>query len=475
MKYRILLTLLLGGCVYYNGMYNANRLARSAKKAEREGRTFDATSLWGQVATKAESVLVRHPTSKYAEEASVLRGVALARMGQCDEALGPLSRIGLTGHRADLGEEALLAAGRCQMAVGNLTAADASFSQLTQSRDTDRRREAHYQHARLLRLAGRYQEALGTLESYRDPRAQTERVLSLAGAGRAQEAFVLADSLMALGDTTRRWDSVVVALGQQDPVAASTLVDRIRRLPGQTPESQARLLLEDGLRLAPVDTARAARRLREAGGAESSGDAAGRARVELVRLELKRVRRPEDLPLIQDSLKMIAQRFKMVSDQTSQLASAIASVHAAATGVTPPTPQGDLRLFLAAEAARDSLDAPLLAAGIFRRILDWWPTSPYAPKVVLATQQLDRTWGDSVRAILETRYPDSPYLALIRGEPTPAYEQLEDSLGAFAASLAAKPAPIGVPRRRPPVPADDIQPGRRPAPRTGGTRVIDPQ
>jgi hypothetical protein len=474
MRYRILLTVLLGGCVYYNGMYNANRLARSAKKAEREGRTFDATSLWGQVATKAESVLVRHPTSKYAEEASVLRGVALARMGQCDEALGPLSRIGLTGHRADLTEEAWLASGRCQVALGNLTAGDAAFSQLIQSKDPERRREAHYQHARLLRLAGRYEEALSTLETYREPRVQTERLLSLAGAGRAPEAFALADSLVAQRDTSRRWDSVVVALGHQDPVAASTLVDRIRRLPGQTPESQARLLLEDGLRLARVDTARAARRLREAGGAEGSGDAPGRAKVELLRLELRRVSRPEDLPPIMDSLKVIAQRFRMTSDQTTQLGSTIASVHATTTGVTPPTPQGDLRLFLAAEAARDSLEAPLLAAGIFRRILDWWPTSPYAPKVVLATQQLDTTWVDSARAILETRYPDSPYLALIRGEPTPAYQQLEDSLGAFAASFAARPAPAGV-RRRQPAPDDDIQPGRRPSPRAGGTGVVDPQ
>ena len=68
-----LLTALLGGCVYYNGMYNANRLAHSARKAEREGRTFEANNLWGQVATKAESVVVRHPTSKYAEEAAVLQ------------------------------------------------------------------------------------------------------------------------------------------------------------------------------------------------------------------------------------------------------------------------------------------------------------------------------------------------------------------------------------------------------------------
>src|SRR5918992_5551018 len=106
------LTGLLGGCVYYNGMYNANRLARSARKAEREGRTFEANNLWGQVATKAESVLVRHPTSKYAQEAGLLRGVALARMGQCDQALGPLSQLAMTSAKSDLIEDALLAAGR---------------------------------------------------------------------------------------------------------------------------------------------------------------------------------------------------------------------------------------------------------------------------------------------------------------------------------------------------------------------------
>jgi tetratricopeptide (TPR) repeat protein len=473
MRYRILLVVLLGGCVYYNGMYNANRLARSAKKAEREGRTFEATSLWGQVATKAESVIVRHPTSKYAEEASVLRGIALARMGQCDEALGPLSRIGLTAHRPDLTEEALLGTGRCQITLGNLAAGDAAFGQLLQSKDPERRREAHYQHARVLRLSRHYEEALSTLESYREPRVQTERLLSLAGAGRGPEAFALADSLMTQRDTTRQWDSVVVALGQQDPVAASTLVDRIRRLPGRTPESQARLLFDDGLRLARVDTARAARRLREASGTGSTDNAAGRARLELVRLDLTRVSRPEDLAPIMDSLNAITRRFRL-SDQASQLGPAVAAVHATTTSVTPPTPQGDLRLFLAAEAARDTLEAPRLAAAIFRRILDWWPSSPYAPKVVLATQQLDSTWADSARVILEARYPDSPYLALIRGEPTPAYKQLEDSLGAFAASLAVRATPAGV-RPRQPVKDDDIQPGRRPAPGTGGTRIPEPQ
>src|SRR5688572_26154473 len=139
---------LLGGCVYYNGMYNANRLAKSARKAEREGRTFDANNLWGQVATKAESVVVRHPTSKYADQAAVLRGLALARLGQCEQALAPLGRASLLKASSDLAEDALLATGRCQVTLGNLPAGDAAFVLLLDSRNSERQIEASFQHAR---------------------------------------------------------------------------------------------------------------------------------------------------------------------------------------------------------------------------------------------------------------------------------------------------------------------------------------
>ena len=141
---------LLGGCVYYNGMYNANRLANSARKAEREGRTFEANNLWGQVATKAESVVVRHPKSKYAEEAAILKGLALARLGQCEQALGPLGRVTVASVGTDLTEDAWLATGRCQVAMGNIAAGDAAFAQVIESKNSWRRREARFRRAQTL-------------------------------------------------------------------------------------------------------------------------------------------------------------------------------------------------------------------------------------------------------------------------------------------------------------------------------------
>jgi len=461
---------MLGGCVYYNGMYNANRLARSARKAEREGRTFEANNLWGQVATKAESVLVRHPGSKYANEAELLRGVALARMGQCDQALGPLSLLATTSTKSDLIEDALLASGRCHVAVDNLTAADAAFTQLLESKDPHRQREARFQHARLLRQTGYYQDALAALAGIAEPRAQTERVLALSGAGRLPEALALTDTLVAQGDTTKRWDSVVVLLAEVNPAAASRVLDRVRRVAKGTPELQARTLLEDGLRLSSTDTSRAVQRFREVVLLKGTGEAAGRASQALAKLDLARASRAEDLPPIQDSLKKLALRFEIVSDEITRLATTVTEVHRAGSAVTPETPQGDLRVFLAAEAARDTLGALRLAEALFRRLPEEWPLSPYAPKAILAAQQINPGWVDSARALLDQQYYDSPYLATIRGDITPEYRQLEDSLGAFAASLAVVRPSRGV--RRKPVPAE---PGRRLRPTSGGSKVPEPQ
>jgi tetratricopeptide (TPR) repeat protein len=469
-----LIAALLGGCVYYNGMYNANRLARSARKAERDGRTLEANNLWGQVATKAESVVARHPTSKYAEEAIVLRGVALARLGQCEQALGALARTPLGSMPDDLTEDGLLATGRCQLALGNIPASEAAFSQLLDSKDRERRREAHFQHARLLRQSGRYREALRVLEGVKDPRADSERILALAGADRLPEALALTDSLIARRDTARPWDSLMVVLGRQSPAAASRVLDRIRPLPVRSPDIQTRRLLEDGIRLAYSDTARAGRRFREVLSVGGNSDAAGRASLQLVLMDLRRARRVEDLPPVIRALKTVSDRFETVAYESTQLGATVAGIHGAATSVTWETPRGDLRLFLAAEAARDSLRAPGLAQGLFHRILEDYPNSSYAAKVVLAVQQLDSTWADSARGLLEGLYLDSPYLAMIRGESSEEYRKLEDSLGAYAATLAVK-APVAGPRPRriPAVREDADEPRRRP-PAPGTSRVPEP-
>lgn len=79
MKRAVPLLLLLTGCVYYNGMYNANRFASRARKAELNGRTFEAQEFWAQAEVRADTVVARHPDSKWTDDAQLIRGEAMVQ------------------------------------------------------------------------------------------------------------------------------------------------------------------------------------------------------------------------------------------------------------------------------------------------------------------------------------------------------------------------------------------------------------
>lgn len=465
----------LSGCVYYNGMYNANRLARSAQKAERDGRTFEANNLWGQVATRAESVVVRHPRSKYVNQAMVLKGVALARLGQCPNAIGPLGRSSLIDQHSDLAEEAALALGRCELETGDPAAAEAALARAQASKNSRRQQEGRLQRARALRLIGRPEEALQTLAGLEGTRVDQERLLALAGAGRPDQTLALADSVLARNDSTIVWDSVLVALARTDPLAASKLVDGLRGQPKSSPATLARRLLEDGIRLASVDSARATQRLLEASRVGAGTESGERAQLHVIRLDLARVRQPAELSPVDSGLRRLARAGTGVASEARQLQFLVGRVRSQSASVQPGSPEGDLRLFLTAETARDSLGAPLLAVGLFRRIAEGWPESPYAPKALLAAQQLDSAWADTARVLLSEHYSDSPYLAFVRGEDAPAFRQLEDSLRAFAAAEPARAQPGAAP-----VPGENpIRPGGRRRPQEpndtpGARRRVEP-
>jgi hypothetical protein len=122
----------------------------------------------------------------------------------------------------------------------------------------------------------------------------------------------------------------------------------------------------------------------------------------------------------------------------------------ASDSVAAGAPAPDLRLFLAAEVTRDSLDLPSLAGILWRRIVLEYPESPYAAKAWLALGALDRSGADSSLAVLTERYPDSPYYLAAQGQDAPGFVALEDSLFRFAIAMrrAARP----------------LTPGRQPAP-----------
>ena len=77
------LSTLLAGCVYYNAMWSAERYAKDARKLDARGQVSEARSQWAQAAAKAEVVAIKHPHSRWADDALALQAEGLARSGSC--------------------------------------------------------------------------------------------------------------------------------------------------------------------------------------------------------------------------------------------------------------------------------------------------------------------------------------------------------------------------------------------------------
>lgn len=433
----ILLTALSAGCAYYNGLYNANAFAHRAEKAEREGRTLDAQSLWGQVAVKAETVLARHPRSKWATEARFLQGKSLERLGDCGAAVGPLGRVVSEGAESRFVEEAALRLSACMVTLGDLEAAGFAVVRLVDDPDPARRAEARWRAGLAYRHAGRAVEAVPLLQGSTRPEARGELAAALADAGRPAEGMALADSLLAVGDTLAPWGAIVAAIGRVDTLGASALLDRILSARAPSPDSGASWLTTDARRLLPRDEARGLDRFEAAYAYASTRSTGVDARIFGLR---HRLGSTTDLSLLDTIPLLLAEIEPSAGDammRARQLVVVAASVKLRHDSLVVSAPEGDLRGFLLGEALRDSVHAPRLAAQVWRRVLAERPESPYAPKLLLAIAATDRSFADTAAALLAGRYAASPYVVVLSGQGDPMFRVLEDSLGRFAARRAA--------------------------------------
>jgi len=448
--------LLLVGCTYYNGMYNARRLASDATKADQKGRTFEANRLWGLAGIKAESVIVQHPKSKYVPEALAIRATSFERANDCAAAV-PLAQHALTiTNDAKVLDRASLALGRCYDKLGDQGAATAAFARLLTSTQATLRSEALYRHGRALRNDSRFDEAMVELSQSKDPRAMGERAAALLGVGRIDQGLVVVDSLLVRPDSQAPWSDILALYAGADPGGASALVSRLaddKRFPI---DNRVHWLLEDGQRLAVYAPGQAQERFNQAIALGGTSAGARDARAASVRLQVAQVGTPADLPPVIDHLAELGEG-ATASPAIARILTAARLVVAVADSQSVARPQGDMRLFVGAEVARDSLQAISLAGWLLTDLVTKWPASPYAPKALISLAMLSPDSAEAYRGELENQYADSPYLAVMRGADPPAYQHLEDSLWVFARSMR-----LTAPRPRP------GRPGARPTTRDPG-------
>jgi len=441
-RWPVLGLVLLAGCVYYNGMYNANRLAHAAEKAEREGRPFDAQSNWAQAEVRADTVLARHGSSEWADDALLIKGKARLKQDDCPGAVAPLQTVILNSPDPELQAEASLALAECQLQLGEPGSALSLLVPVLRGENQERRVRALRLRVRALNRLGRYQEAVAALEEIPQP-PNSERLVALSGARHVPEALTLAESLRAAPrpDTSIAWDSVLAVLGRVDPAAGTRLTEILMAPDTVSPTRRARLLVEDAQRWLGHDTAAAQARLARAAEIKPANQYSNAARLTQAKIALARVDGTADLDTVATLLQPLLTTAGFEGLAAKGLAQAITRVRATLDSVGPGTPAGDLETFLTAELARDSLRAPALAKRLFHRVGEVWPASPYAPKALLALALADPTHAEAYYSEAGERYPESPYLLYLSGTSTPDLLALEDSLRLYAFTRLGAPTP----------------------------------
>ena len=443
-----LLVLTSAGCAYYNAMWSAERYAKDARKAERRGQLSEARSHWAQAAVKAERVALRHPRSRWADDALTLQAEGLARSGACDEAADIIKRVRESVQDRALLERVALVSAECALSARQPMQAEAALAPALASRDESRRSRAELLAGQTAAQRLDYDAAVTHFERSRETAARPARARALIEAERTAEAARVIESLTGPEFEADRADLLARLAtagrggggGEGGPDTASETLDRLLARGKHIPfQEQARLLIGDAdRRLAHGDYDAASARYRRAAAIAPAGTGeAGLAALGIQRVLLAGARERSDLKPIEAELARLslepgAVAAKRILDLVRQ------------TAIIPETPAAGFR---AAEFARDSLGAPALAGSLFLELAARDTASLYAPKALVAAIALLPERHDSIVGVLDTTYPASPYTRAFHGEPSVAYAAAEDSLaralGVQIARSVVAPAGVG--------------------------------
>jgi hypothetical protein len=433
---------LLSGCVYYNAIYNAQRLFDQGERAHWSGRDSVAAERYEEVIRKAADGYRRQPDGPWADEALYLIGRAHFRRGRMRAA-----RAALREAAADAGDttarlDAICYLGATLVASGDVERGMPLLDEALRGlRSGPASAEGHLWRARAFLEQGRLERGWQDLDAVKrtDRRlrvaAGLERLRWGAHYGDHLQVREAAAGLLSEPEAGQRADSILTLMAavaeRWGAADAAQLLSGVGAAPGErTVRGEVRLARAHYLRAAG-DTAMAADEARAV--AAGIGSSAGSARILLARWRLARAQGLSETQHVVALLRPAAKDAAVAR----MLVDLKALSDLSAAGLDDP-----LGWFAAGEIARDRLGAPYLALGFFLAYADAAPHEPWAPKAILAALSVAPSEG--TRAWLRGRLEGlagSPYVRAARGEPAPGLESLDEELAErLKAVRAALPA-----------------------------------
>lgn len=443
---------MLGGCVYYNGVYNARAATARADALSRRGFADSARVYWQRGADAAEGVLRRAPQSEWHAEMLLHAGRSAAMLADCQLAGERLNAFAALPQAVNADRVlASLALSTCDMRVGDYDLIEARLAPLSTS---------------------------GAFTNH--PALMADVVRARAQAALAAGAFSRADSLLlALPAEEAPWERLAVAAsGNNWPDVEFWLLDRAAT-------GDARPEVDAILRRAVVagETARVMRvvdafeagttprrdrvRLQLLAGEqlEQSRDTAG-ARAYYVRIaersaldSLARTEASARMALLDlagvdsiASLRLWLARAFLDAEGASRSArlDRAQSVSTLFLMLHDSDDASGAAMFLAGEVARDSLHHESLAVEAWRTLTTRWPAAPLAARALVMAAHVRPDSAALWHREVDARYATSSMAAWLRGESIvdAADYRAADALLAGRWALAANALPDTLRARR---------------------------
>lgn len=406
---------LIGGCGYFNSLYNANRSFAVAERASRTGDRVTAAREYRNAIERAAVSYRNHGDSRWADDALLLLGRARFALNEHDAAAAAMrtllgqstdakmravahAYLGAALFRLDDSRAALvhldsaamaLRAGTEEAAFASLWRARAGFEQ-SRSDTAWADLAAAMAHERIAHEAAL--EGVRRGLEQRDSVRTFEFMQHLAATRHDGSTIERVDSLLAT--ISIEW-SPAIGFAASAPLAQASWPPELRDRIGLM---RARVALDAG------DAAAALQLALEVAGAVNLG-VGSRARLLAAEIRLARAGSVEELDEIADLL--------LAAYDNRQALDLLRDVQAARLLLEQgEDPARSISLFAAAEFLRDELHARTLAQRVFLDFAARQPANVWAGKAALAAHQIEQT--DETAVLLE-ELSDNPYVRAARG------------------------------------------------------------
>jgi tetratricopeptide (TPR) repeat protein len=433
------------GCVYFNALYNANRLFDQGSAEIEDGRVAAGRGNLGASIEKAERIVANKPNSRWADDA--LRLTTRARILREEWMEAAESAVLLLAYAKTAEDSAEVAGylGTAKIYLGELAVADSLLSVALEYEDGAKpRSRLLLSRARARAVMDRLgeadldlREAIELEPDWLEPRIDRVRLLVLSGRG-DQAVFWLSSLFNLILNATEERE--VVALAQEvvsmSPATGLAALAEVESSNLLRSDRALLIKLRADIEVSIGDSETGKEDYQLAVSIDPDSRSAVDAQVSLASLDVQSAEQVEDLERPQTSLE------RLYRQPAARGVYSLNRLRDMLIRIEFWVEVGNLGYILAAETARDELNAPLLARTLLLEYANTQPQSLWAPKAILAVLDLtdldsgapeaatNGSSAEELRRRLAEDYGDSAYVrALIGGAQSQfTYEELESGL-----------------------------------------------